>query len=382
MARLNPMAATRMREVLQGHIDRGLIPGAVAMVSIGGETEFFAALGQQDPQGGTAMQADSIFRIYSMTKPIVSLATLMLVEQGRLQLTDPLTKYLPMFAGRQVAVQEDGKVRLEPAAREATVHDLLRHTAGFTYEFMGDGPVQRQYTEAALGSRKRTNLEFCEALAAIPLAFQPGSCWEYSRATDVLGALLEVVTGQPLGQLLTQMVFAPLGMNDTGFALPEASFARLAEPFPVDPQSGEAVRLMENRRAPRFESGGGGLLSTGPDYARFLLLMRNHGTLDGVRLLSPHTLAWMIADHLGAIPVAGDLLAPGHGFGLGFAVRTHAGLAPTPGSVGSYFWSGLGGTSFIVDPAQNLFAMLLTQAPGQREYFIRLLRQLVYGALD
>ncbi|MFC5497980.1 serine hydrolase domain-containing protein [Caenimonas terrae] len=378
-ARLNPQAAVRIREVLQGHVDSGLIPGAVALVALGGETCLFETLGRRDPAAPDAMRTDTVFRIYSMTKPVVSLAALMLVEQGRLLLTDPVSKHLPMFAGQQV-LGADGK--LVAAAREATVQDLLRHTAGFTYEFMGDGPVHRQYAEAALASHKRSNLEFCEALAAIPLAFQPGSCWEYSRATDVLGALLEVVAGQPLGALLSAMVLAPLGMKDTGFSLPEAAHGRMAEPFAADPQTGEAVVLMPNRRVPRFESAGGGLLSTAADYARFLLLLRNRGSLDGVRLLSPQTLAWMTADHLGAIPVRGDLLAPGNGFGLGFAVRTDAGVAPTPGSVGSYFWSGLGGTSFFVDPAQDLFAMLLTQAPGQREFFIRLWRQLVYGALD
>ena len=383
MGTLNRQAAVQLRAVLQGHIDRGLIPGAVAMISLNGETCFSEALGRRDPAADDAMQANSIFRIYSMTKPIVSVAALMLVEQGRLQLTDAVSHYLPMFARQEVVVVQDAKtVGRVPVLREATVHDLLRHTAGFTYEFMGDGPVQQQYTAAALGSRKRSNLEFCEALAAIPLAFQPGSCWEYSRATDVLGALLEVVGGRPLGELLTAMVFEPLGMNDTGFSVPEGQHGRLAEAFAADPQSGDPVTLMPNRSVPRFHSGGGGLLSTATDYSRFLLLLRNRGSLAGMRLLSPQMLAWMTADHLGAIAVRGDLLSAGDGFGLGFAVRTHAGLAPTPGSVGSYFWSGLGGTSFFVDPAHDLFAMLLTQAPGQREYFIRLWRQLVYGALD
>ena len=382
MSSLNLHAAARIRRVLQAHIDRGLIPGAVAMISLGGETCFSEALGRRDPAAGDAMQSDSIFRFYSMTKPIVSVAALMLVEQGLLQLTDPVSQYLPMFAHQQVAVVRDGQPGLVLVEREATVHDLLRHTAGFTYEFMGDGPVQLQYTAAALGSRKRSNLEFCEALAPIPLAFQPGSCWEYSTATDVLGALLEVVAGRPLGELLAASVLEPLGMKDTGFSVPEAHHARLAEAFATDPQSGETVTLMPNRRAPRFDSGGGGLLSTAPDYARFLMMLRNRGHLDGVRLLGPQTVAWMTADHLGPIAVQGDLLTAGVGFGLGFAVRTHAGLAPTPGSVGSYFWSGWGGTSFFVDPAHDMFAMLLTQAPGQLDYFIGLWRQLVYGALD
>jgi CubicO group peptidase (beta-lactamase class C family) len=376
---LNARAADRMREVLQQQVDHRRIPGLVAMVSIGGKTEFFAALGRQDPEAGTPMQADAIFRIYSMTKPIVSLATLMLVEQGRLQLVDPVAKYLPVFAGQKV-LQADGT--LAPVRREATVQDLLRHTAGFTYEFLGDSPVQLQYRKADIAARGRSNAEFCAVLASMPLAHQPGSCWEYSRATDVLGALLEVVSGRPLGVLLQEMALGPLGMKDTAFSLSAQQQERLAEPFATDPDSGEAVAMMNARVVPAFESGGGGLLSTAADYARFLQLMRSGGTLDGVRLASRKTIGWMTADHLGAIPSSGDMLLPGYGFGLGVAVRTHTGLAPQAGSVGQYFWTGIGGTSFFVDPAEDLFTMLLTQGPGQRFFFRNLWRQLVYGALD
>ena len=379
MARMNPQAAGRMREVLQDHIDRGRIPGAVALVALGGQTEFFAALGQQDPKARTPMAPDAIFRIYSMTKPIVSLATLMLVEQGRLQLVDPVARHLPVFANQQV-LGADG--RLVPVRREATVHDLLRHTAGFTYEFLGDSAVQLQYRDVGIAARHRSNVEFCALLASVPLAHQPGSCWQYSRATDVLGALLEVVAEQPLGVLLQEMVLGPLGMKDTAFSVPPDQQARLAEPFVNDPDSGEPVAMMNNRNVPRLESGGGGLLSTAADYARFLRLMHACGRLDGTRLVSRKTIEWMTADHLGAIPPNGDMLLPGHGFGLGFAVRTHAGLAPQAGSVGQYFWTGIGGTSFFVDPAEDMFAMLLTQAPNQRIFFRNLWRQLVYGALD
>ncbi len=382
MAGLNPRAAARMREVLQEQVDRGQIPGAVALVAIGGRTEFFDALGRLDPQAGTPMATDAIFRIYSMTKPIVSLATLMLVEQGRLQLVDTVAKYLPVFAGQRVAVEQGGTLRLVPATRDATVHDLLRHTAGFSYEFLGDSAVQLQYRELRIASRKRSNAEFCAALASLPLAHQPGSCWQYSRATDVLGALLEVVSGKSLGELLQEMVLGPLGMKDTGFSVPPGRQARIAEPFAADPDSGEPVELIDPRVVPRLESGGGGLMSTAADYARFLQLMRNRGSLDGVRLASRKTIDWMTADHLGAIPANGDMLLPGHGFGLGVAVRTHAGLAPQAGSAGQYFWTGIGGTSFFVDPAEDLFAMLLTQAPNQRFFVRNLWRQLVYGALD
>jgi CubicO group peptidase (beta-lactamase class C family) len=382
MAQLNPQALAHLRSVLQVHIDSGRIPGAVAVIALGGHTEFFAALGQQDSAAGTPMAPDAIFRIYSMTKPIVSLAALMLAEEGRLQLIDPVARYLPAFAGQQVAVERGGEVLLEPAQREATVHDLLRHTAGLTYEFTGGSAVQAQYGAADIANRERSNGEFCQVLAALPLARQPGSGWEYSRATDVLGALLEVAGGQPLGALLQERILGPLGMKDTAFAVPPEQWHRIAEPFEKDPDSGRPVAMMDGRVVPRFESGGGGLLSTAGDYARFLHFMRNRGSLDGVRLVSRKTIDWMTADHLGAIPAWGDLLVPGHGFGLGFAVRTQAGLAPQPGSPGMYYWSGVGGTSFFVDPAEDLFAMLLTQAPNQRIFFRNLFRQLVYAALD
>ncbi len=382
MARLNRAALARLRGTLQAHIDRQRIPGAIAVVALGGHVEMFEALGRQDPQTGAAMKDDAIFRIYSMTKPIVSLAALILAEEGGLQLADPVSKYLPEFARQPVAIEEGGAVRLQPARREATVHDLLRHTAGLSYEFLGSSAVQRQYEAADITNRSRTNAEFCKVLAAIPLADQPGARWQYSRATDVLGALIEVAAGQPLGALLQQRVLGPLGMKDTSFAVAEDQWHRTAEPFANDPDSGNAVVMMDGREVPKFESGGGGLLSTAADYTRFLQFMRNGGSLEGTRLVSRKTIEWMTSDHLGAIPANGDLLLPGYGFGLGFSVRTHAGLAPQPGSVGQYFWSGIGGTSFFVDPAEDLFAMLLTQAPNQRIFFRNLFRHLVYAAVD
>jgi CubicO group peptidase (beta-lactamase class C family) len=211
--------------------------------------------------------------------------------------------------------------------------------------------------------------------------FQPGSVWEYSRATDVLGRLVEVISGQTLGEHLREHVFEPLGMTDTGFALPAPKLARLAEPFAHDPDGGVPMPLMNLREPARLESGGGGLVSTARDYARFLQFMLNKGALDGVRLLSPRTVEFMTADHLGEIPVNGTVLPPGYGFGLGFAVRKARGLAPTPGSPGQYYWGGIGGTTFFVDPAEDLFAILMIQAPQQREFYRTLFRDLVYAAL-
>ncbi|MES3001121.1 MAG: serine hydrolase domain-containing protein [Pseudomonadota bacterium] len=383
MAKLNRAGLARMRATLQSHIDEGRIPGAIAVVALGGHVETFDSLGKRDPAAGDAMKADAIFRMYSMTKPLVSLAALMQAEEGGLQLGDPVSKYLPEFARLQVAVEEGGSIRrLEPVRREPTVQDLLRHTAGFTYEFLGTSAVQRKYESADITNRSRTNAQFCKVLAALPLAHQPGSCWQYSRATDVLGAVVEVVDGKTLGESLRQRIFEPLGMKDTAFAVPSADWGRLAEPFANDPDTGEAVVMLDPREVPAYESGGGGLMGSAADYIRFLQLMRNGGSLDGTRLVSRKTIEWMTADHLGSIAPNGELLLPGYGFGLGFAVRLDAGLAPQPGSPGQYFWSGIGGTSFFVDPAEDLFAMLLTQAPNQRIYFRNLFRNLVYAALD
>ena len=382
MGALNATGLERLRSVLQSHVDRGRIPGAIVVVALGGHVECFETVGLLDAQAGTPMCADAIFRIYSMTKPLVSLAALMLAEEGRLQLTDAVAAFLPEFGAQQVAVEEGAGVRLVPACRPATVHDLLRHTAGLTYEFLGDSAVQRQYRDARLADRSRSNAEFSKVLAALPLAHHPGACWEYSRATDVLGAVLEVVTGQPLGALLRERLFEPLGMKDTGFSVPEGQWHRIAQPLERDPDTGEAVGLLDARTAPAFESGGGGLVSTAEDYVRFLRLLRNQDRFEGARLVSRKTIEWMTADHLGSIPVRHDLLPPGHGFGLGVAVRTAVGLAAQPGSAGQYFWSGISGTYFLADPTEDLFALLLLQAPNQRIHYRNLFRHLVYAAVD
>ena len=374
--------------VLQSEIDSKRLPGAVVLIARHGKIALFESLGEQNPQANVPMAADSIFRIYSMTKPIVSVAVMMLMEQGRVLLDDPVAKYLPEFAAQQVAVMTAGgdTFTLRPARRPATVQDLLRHTAGLTYEFMDNLPVNKQYAQARIGSRQRSNAEFSEALAALPLLADPGSIWEYSRATDVLGRLVEVLSGQTLEIFLKEKILQPLGMHETGFSVPAAQHDRIAEPFAQDPDGGVPMPMIDIRVEAAMASGGGGLASTAMDYARFLQFMLNKGELDGVRLLGPRTVEFMTADHLGDIPVnpagvASNLLPPGHGFGLGFAVRTSAGLAAVPGSVGLYYWGGIAGTTFFVDPAQDMFALMMIQAPNQRDYYRPLFRSLVYAAL-
>lgn len=385
LAGLCPQRTQRLMTVLQAEVERQRLPGAVALIARHGKLALFDSVGALDPAAGTPMTPDAIFRIYSMTKPFVSVAVMMLMEQGQLLLSDPVAKYLPEYAVQKVAHWVDGAVQLQAVRQGATIQDLLRHTAGMTYEFMGSSPVQRQYAQLRIGSRERSNAEFSHELAALPLMFEPGTMWEYGRATDVLGRLVEVVSGQTLGAHLDEHIFKPLGLKDTGFCVPPAQHARLAEPFARDPEGGVQMRMIDVREDVALASGGGGLASTAMDYARFLQFMLNKGELDGVRLLGPRTVEFMTADHLGDVPVnAGAsraLLPLGHGFGLGFAVRKQLGVASTPGSVGTYFWGGMAGTTFFVDPAQDLFAILMLQAPNQREYYRMLFRDLVYAAL-
>ena len=384
---LSPQRMQRLIDVLQDEISRKRLPGAVVLVARHGKLAALEALGFQRADTAVPMSTDSVFRIYSMTKPIVSVAAMMLVEQGKLLLADPVAKYLPAFAKQQVLTLVAGEAQLKPVARAATVQDLMRHTAGLTYEFLGSEPVQRQYQQARIRTdlRDRTNAEFAPVLAALPLVAEPGTIWEYSRATDVLGRIIEVISGQTLGDFLQTEIFTPLGMPNTGFAVPPEHHDRIAEPFARDPDGAPQMKVFDIRQPSAFQSGGGGLASTAQDYARFCQFMLNRGVLDGVRLLGPRTVDFMTADHLGKLPIraggSANLLPPGYGFGLGFAVRTSPGISSVPGSVGTYYWGGLAGTTFFIDPAEDLFAMLMIQAPNQREYYRHLFRDMVYAAL-
>ena len=379
---LSTAGLARLGRVMRGEVERGRVPGAVALIARRGRLAYFEAFGERDPASAAPMQSDTIFRIYSMTKPIVSVAAMMLWEEGRFLLSDPISKYLPELGALKVAVARGGEIDQVDAERAITVQDLLRHTFGLTYEFRGYGPVHKMYMAARIYSRDQTNAEQVAALSKLPLLNQPGTKWEYSRSTDVLGRLVEVLSGVSLGEYLQEHILKPLGMIDTAFHVPSASLGRLAEGFAKDPDTGSGVQLVNVKDAPKFESGGGGLVSTTADYARFLQMLLNRGKLDGVRYLSRKTIELMTSDHLGPITGAPDLLLPGYGFGLGFAIRLQPGISHVPGSVGQYFWGGLAGTTFWVDPAEELFAIMMIQAPGQRDYFRTLFRDLVYAAFD
>jgi CubicO group peptidase (beta-lactamase class C family) len=380
---LSPQRLQSMSDSFSRQIDNGTLPGITIMVARRGQIGWFEALGRQSPSLPAPMAKNTIFRIFSMTKPVVSVGIMMLLEEGRFLLDDPLAKFIPEFADQKVGVENGGKLELVALQRPITIQDLLRHTSGITYEHTGNSLVQQLYQRSRVRSRKISNAEHAALVAGMPLICQPGSEWNYSRSTDILGRLIEVISGQTLGAFLEERILAPLQMTETAFRAESRNAHRLAEPFPVDPWTGEQVQLFNMLEKPAMESGGGGLVSTTIDYARFCQMLLNGGKLDGVRIIGRKTLELMTADHLGpAVRIQGTLTQPGHSFGLGFGVRTQAGIAPSLGSVGQFFWSGIGGTFFWIDPKEELFAIFMSQAPGQRVHTRTLVRNLVYAALD
>jgi CubicO group peptidase (beta-lactamase class C family) len=380
----------RIGSTLRADVQAKKIPGAIVLVAREGKVVMFDAIGKLDPAGSAPMTRDAIFRIYSMTKPITTVTAMMLVEEGRLKLDDPVSKYIPSFAKMQVGVEKSdpsgGKPTLELVAvrRPMTVQDLMRHTSGLTYGFFGNSMVKTLYSEANLSDITRSNEEVAEKIATLPLAYQPGSTWDYSHSTDVLGRVIEVVTGKPLLQAMKEKVLDPLGMKDTSFYVTDPkNQARLAEPFSDDRNIGIKADFGDPRVAGKYESGGGGMMSTATDYARFAQMLINGGTLDGKRYLSPKTLAFMTSDHLGTSVATTPLYlpGPGHGFGLGFAVRKTTGESAFPSEVGTFFWGGAGGTYFWVDPKSKLFVVFMMQSPKQRVYYRTVLYDMVYAAM-
>ena len=386
---LSSQRLARVTEVVKGEIAKGQYPGAVALVARRGKIAYFEAFGQRDPRSGAPMTKDAIFRLYSMTKPFASVAAMMLVEDGRLKLSDPVSKHLPKLANLQVSVPrldpQSGKVTyvLVPSDREMTIQDLLRHTSGLVYGSTNHAGVKALYAKEGVDWKDVTPAEQIERLAKVPLAHQPGSAWEYGLSTDVTGRVIEAVTGLTLGQFLAQRLFEPLKMPDTGFLVPNGKSARLAQPFEKDPATGNPVALLDVTVPQKNDAGGGGSAGTVGDYARFAQMLLNGGQLDGVRLLGRATVAHMTADHLGDIAVASPTLVRGYGFGLGFAVRKETGLNAMTGSAGEYRWGGAAGTAFWIDPKEQMVVVWMTQAqPGPRRGEDRdLFRQLVQAAI-
>ncbi len=393
----------KITSVMQKEVADGKLPGAVVMVARKGKLVYSQAFGGQNDAAKAPMKADSIFRIYSMTKPMVSTALMMLVEDGRVQLTDPVSKFLPAFKGPMVSVGAMDPVtnnvafRLVSANREPTIQDLLRHTSGIAYgELTRNTLVREAYVKAGVykptldfDARDMSGAEMADRLGKAPLAQQPGTHWEYSLSVDVQGRVVEAVTGQRLGDFMQARLFGPLKMTDTGFVVPAAKAARLAEPFPKDPATGVDNKLIDVSKLPGNDSGGAGGVGTAGDYLRYCQAMLNGGQLDGARILSRATVRLMTSDHLGStISTAvnpGTLLlgTQGYTFGLGFLVRQGDGVAAVSGSAGEFMWAGYAGTFFWAEPKEQVCAVYMTQAPSPaRAYYRRAMKDLVAQAIN
>ena len=388
----------RLADIFRAEVDDRVIPGAAVLVIRDGRAPLFEAYGHADSAATRPMRHDGLFRIASMTKPITVVAALSLMERGRLALLDPLSRHLPEFEKLEVGVETEtdaGRMlRLEPAQRAVTIQDLMRHTAGFTYGPFGDSLVQRAYRQQKLMDGAQSNDEMAAKLAALPLAHQPGTTFEYGMSTDVLGRVIEVVSGMPLDRFFAEQIFAPLGMADTGFGVKPEAMQRLAEPHPA-PAGGPRPALppLDPSRPPRWFSGGGGLFSTATDYARFSLMLLNGGEYRGTRLLARKTVDLMTSNHLPPdvrygpwtpdLGIAAPLGGLGQGYGLGVGVRLERGRSPVPGSVGDFYWGGAAGTYFWIDPAERLIGILMLQESNaaRRTRYRAQLRSLVYQAL-
>ena len=383
--RLNKLTAT-----FKADVDKGVIPGAVVLVARHGRVALFEAVGVRDPETKAAMTKDSIFRIYSMSKPITSVAAMTLFEDGKFFLAEPISKYIPQLGGLKVGVEKPdatGKPTLElvPVQRPITIHDLFRHTSGLTYGFFGNTLVKKMYVDTKVWNDYPSNAELVDRLAKLPLAYQPGTTWDYSHSTDVLGRLVEVISRQTLYQFEKERLLDPLGMKDTSFYVTDKSKQdRIVEPFANDRNFGIDADFNDPRVVQAWESGGGGMVATAMDYARFCQMLLNGGSLDGKRILGPKTVAYMTADHLGTSIIPGPLYLPGagFGFGLGFAVRKDAGVSPFAGSVGELNWGGAGGTFFWIDPKEDMFVVFMMQSPKQRVPYRFVLKEMVYAAIS
>jgi len=376
----------RVGDYFENEVATGKLPGAVVLIQQHGKPVYFESFGFRDVAAHTPMTKDAIFRIYSMSKPITSVAVMMLVDDGKIALSDPLSKYIPAFADVKVSVEkkdDNGKPVLatEPLARPITIEDLLRHTSGLTYGFFGDSPIRKLYDSSALFAGDFDNAQFVERLAQLPLAEQPETLWDYSHSVDVLGRVVELVSGKSLYQFEKERLLDPLGMNDTAFFVPDPKRERIAQFLPYD-RIGRVAGLGDPTEQRRWESGGAGMDGTASDYARFAEMLLEGGALDGKRYLKPETVATMTSDHIGPethIARDGFYFPSGDsGFGLGFAVRT---VATTLLPVGEYRWDSAGGAFFFIDPHDDMFVIVMMQTPSQRGRIQTDVKNLIYEAL-
>jgi CubicO group peptidase (beta-lactamase class C family) len=382
----------RLSEFFENEVATGRLPGAVVLVQQHGLPIYLKCFGVRDVATKQPMTPDTIFALHSMTKPITNLAAMMLIDQGKLALADPVSKYIPAFAAVRVGVDSETKdgrpaLKLVPPDRPVNIEDLMRQTSGISYDYIGGELIRQAYLEAHIFEGQFNNKVFADRVANVPLARQPGTLWRYGHSTDVLGRVIEVVSGQSLFQFMKQHIFDPLGMTSTKFVLQgPAEWARMAEPLPSD-----AILLLaekERREHPEWQSGGGGLVSTITDYALFAQMLLDGGKSGGRQYLSPAAFKQMTTDHIGPNSgVARDYFYfPGDGFGYGYglAVRTDPGHAvpPPPGSIGELKWDSGSGTYFGVDPKLDMLYILMEQTQPQRGRILPIFKKLVYDAFE
>jgi CubicO group peptidase (beta-lactamase class C family) len=374
----------RLAQAIRRDVDQGRMPGAVVAIARKGKLVYHEAFGFVDKAAMKPMPKDAIFALASMTKPMAAVATLMLVEQGDLLLNDPIGNYLPALKDMKVATATG----IEPARRQPTLQDMLRHTAGVSYGNRGDTPLHQLYSTRLTNADGQSSAQFLEELGKLPLHYQPGTMWDYSYGLDVAALAVESVTHKRLGEFLKDRLFDPLGMVDTGFVVPPSKTARIAKPLPLDPDTGKPPAFREPVKPWQYDCGGGCASGTATDYMRFALMLMNKGTSGDNRLLSRKTVEYMTADHLGATVDVSRLHAfavehiDGFGFGLGVAVRRHTGIAGVPGTPGEFLWSGAQGTMFWVDPKEELAVVFLANTPGPiRRHYRELVKTLVVQAI-
>ena len=373
----------RITRAMQSSVEQGYVAGAIGVVARKGKIAYWENVGMADREAGTAMADDAIFRIYSMTKPIVSVALMILYEEGKFSLKDEVKQHIPELGG--LKVWENGK-EVAPD-REMTVQDLMRHTSGMTYGLFGDSRVDEMYNDANVLTGNKTVADFVDKLSKLPLKHQPGTQWEYSVSVDVQGRLIEVLSGMDLATYMSERVFKPLDMPDTSFRMSEDKSGRFAQVYKKTKDE-QGIEPANDGRTERYYddtqwySGGGGLVSTTRDYLRFCQMLLNGGTLDGTRILSRKTIELMTIDHTGEIPRASSTLAAGYGFGLNFAVHVDPAKSGLNGSVGEYRWGGLAGTSFWIDPTEELIGIYMIQMmPPRYENGAGQFKRLVYQSI-
>ena len=377
----------RMDSFFEREIQANRVPGAVVAIAREGKLVHYKAYGYLDRSRNVPMPLDAVFALASMTKVMTSVAALQLNQDGRLPLKSRLSDYYPGFANMKVGVAlPDGSLRLDPQARPIYIQDLFRHTSGLTYGGRGSNPVSRLYPDGTKPALDGSIGEFIDMLTQLPLAHQPGTAFEYSFSIDVLGAVVEKVSGQRLGAYLQQHVWSPLGMVDTTFAVPAGKRARIAQPFALNPLDGKPQSIAVIARQTQFDCGGACAFGTVADYLRFGQMLVNGGVLDDQRILSPKTVVHMTSNHLGPeIVNTVGVVEPhreGYGFGLGVAVRVHQGISAVPGNPGEFSWNGAYGTQFFADPKEKLVVVVGTAAPGElRKYYREQVQALVYGAM-